>query len=61
MTSFLDVEQQIEDLLAMARIAHQQAWISAGAGIYVEVGTGAALDSLLAWYGWTSVLRQLMR
>jgi hypothetical protein len=26
MTSFLDVEQQLEDLLSMARIAHHQAW-----------------------------------
>ncbi len=26
MTSFLDVEQEREDLLAMARIMHHQAW-----------------------------------
>jgi hypothetical protein len=26
MMSFLDIEQEIEDLLAMARIAHHQAW-----------------------------------
>jgi hypothetical protein len=26
MTSFLDVEQQLEDLLSMARIAHHGAW-----------------------------------
>jgi hypothetical protein len=26
MTSFLDVERQLEDLLSMARITHHQAW-----------------------------------
>jgi len=33
MTSFLDVEQQLEDLLSMARIAHHQAWCAVKSGL----------------------------
>jgi len=43
--TFLDVEQQLEDLLAMERIMHQQAWIAVNEDWIAE--PAQALESIL--------------